>query len=291
MNLKIYRPETIKETLEILAAIKGPRFLLAGGTDLMVQSKDGKIPKSSWVALPAIDELTAIREEAPSSGFPCGSIWIGCCATFRDCIKSSLVTNYIPSLSQACEIAGGPQIRNMGTIGGNIANASPAADSVPPLISAGAEIELASLHGKRVVLLEEFTTAPRKTILQEDEIIIGIKVPKNKNVVGKFMRIGTRTSMAISKVSIAVTLAKDINNNISYLRIALGAVAPTVIRAKQTENFLLENGITKNSIATAGKMIEQEVSPIDDIRSTKEYRRSMCKVLFKRILTDIIYNT
>lgn len=283
-KMKIYKPDSVNEALIILSEISGPRYILAGGTDLLVQAKDGTLPKSSWLDISGIGEFKIIQEVQLSDE---NFIWIGCCATYNDCIRSAVIEKYIPSLHQACTIVGGPQIRNMGTIGGNIANASPAADSVPPLISAGAELELASLHGKRTVLIEEFVTAPRKTILKEDEMILGVKVPKNKNVTGKFMRIGTRGSMAISKVSIAVHLEINGNSTPEYIGIALGAVAPTVIRAKQTERLFIERGINQDTIQEASNIIMTEVSPIDDIRSTKEYRRSMCGVLLKRIFTSI----
>lgn len=284
--MKIYKPSSINEALKILHELSGPRYILAGGTDLLVQAKDGVLLKSSWIDISGINELKVIKE-IPAQNEKTGSfIWIGCCATFNDCIRSAIIEKHIPSLHQACKIVGGPQIRNMGTIGGNIANASPAADSVPPLISAGAELELVSLHGKRTVLLEEFATGPRKTILREDEIILGIKVPKDKNVTGKFMRLGTRTSMAISKVSIAIHLKNNGKSTPEHVGIALGSVAPTVIRAKHTERLFIERGINQNTIQEASNIIMTEVSPINDIRSTKEYRRAMCGILLTRILTS-----
>lgn len=289
-KMKIYKPSSINEALKILYELSGPHYILAGGTDLLVQAKDGVLLKSSWIDISGINELKVIKE-IPAQNEKTGSfIWIGCCATFNDCIRSAIIEKYIPSLHQSCKIVGGPQIRNMGTIGGNIANASPAADSAPPLISAGAELELVSLHGKRTVLLEEFATGPRKTILREDEIILGIKVPKNKNVTGKFMRLGTRTSMAISKVSIAIHLTNNGKSTPEHVGIALGSVAPTVIRAKQTERLFIERGINQNTIQEASNIIMTEVSPIDDIRSTKGYRRAMCGILLKRILTSFLFN-
>jgi carbon-monoxide dehydrogenase medium subunit len=194
-------------------------------------------------------------------------------------MASPLVARHLPSLPQACAVIGGPQIRNRGTLGGNLANASPAADTVPPLYAADAVVEVVSVSARREVPITRFFTGPRRSVLARDEIIVGVRVPRREGVRGAFLRLGQRQAQAISKVSVAVALAfKD--GRPSFARIALGAVAPTVVRAPRAEEALLAGGA--DALRRARELVMEEIAPIDDLRSTREYRRQMAGVLLER---------
>jgi carbon-monoxide dehydrogenase small subunit/xanthine dehydrogenase small subunit len=285
---------TLKQALQILARHRGRH--VAGGTDALVRAKDGVGSPAEMFDIFKIRELRGIRERKARRQFECGvktarEIWIGAATTFTEVVESRLLKQYAPALVEASGVIGGPQIRNRGTLGGNFANASPAADSVTALMSMGAILELASLKKKREVAADKFFLGPGKTVLRRDELIVGIRIPKFKNVTGCYLRLGQRQAQAISKVDIAVTAvrgtpanADERGNNIEYLGIALGSVAPRVFRAVETETLLREQPISAKTLALAKEAVKREVRPIDDIRSTAEYRREMSAVLLERAL-------
>jgi len=180
------------------------------------------------------------------------------------------------------------QIRNRATIGGNIANGSPAGDTTPPLYALGAAIEISSVKTKRVVPIEKFFIGPGKTVLKTNELITAIKIPRLHNH-GFFMRLATRRALAISKVSVAASLILK-KSKVESAKIALGAVAPTVIRASRTETYLIGKELTSEVIEEASGIIKEEARPIDDIRSIAAYRKEMTGVLLARGLESIVNN-
>ncbi|MBZ5534606.1 MAG: FAD binding domain-containing protein [Acidobacteriia bacterium] len=295
---------SLKDALKILAKKKSYPFRqLAGGTDALVRAKDGIGSPTEMFDIFRIRELHGIRElksrTRAGTGYGdavVGEIWIGSATTFTEAMESPLLQKYAPALIQACAVIGGPQIRNRGTLGGNFANASPAADSVPALMSLGAVLEIASLGKKREVPADEFFLGPGKTVLKNGELIVGFRFPQFKNVVGCYLRLGQRQAQAISKVDIAVTAAPGIQSGQSrvglrqptwFLRICYGSVAPTVFRAVQTELILGRRPLTEEALQRAKQAIKREVKPIDDIRSSAEYRREMSAVLLERALEKI----
>jgi carbon-monoxide dehydrogenase small subunit/xanthine dehydrogenase small subunit len=268
------RPRSLDEALEVMAQHRGERRPVAGGTDLMVETRDGgEAARSHLFDLTGVPELVGIQNRGDS-------IWIGAGTTFTMILESPIVAEALPSLPPACALIGGPQIRNRGTLGGNLANGSPAADAVPPLFAADAVLELVSYSERRDVPVAEFYTGYRKHVLERDELILGVRVPKRRGVRGSFLRLGQRCAQAISKVSLALGATFDAGGRPGWVRVALGAVAPTVIRAPGTEAALLEGG--EGALDRACEALAGEIAPIDDLRSSADYRRAMAAVLLRR---------
>jgi carbon-monoxide dehydrogenase small subunit/xanthine dehydrogenase small subunit len=273
-----YRPRSLDDAIEILAQRAGEVRPVAGGTDILVRAKDGEQDLAALFDISAIPELKGIEERADH-------VWIGAASSHTEIVHSPLVARWLPALHQACAVIGGPQIRNRGTLGGNLANASPAADAVPPLLAVGATLELVSANGRREVAIDKFSTGYRKTVLEADELILGVRVPKRPGLRSVFLRLGQRQAQAISKVSLAVAMTfKD--GRPDFVRVALGSVAPTVIRAPETEKALQAGGY--EGLIRAREAIRKEVRPIDDIRSTADYRREMAAVLLERAVRKIV---
>jgi carbon-monoxide dehydrogenase small subunit/xanthine dehydrogenase small subunit len=267
------RPRSLEEALEVLEQGRGEVRPLAGGTDLLVQAMDrGARGRAGLFDLTAIPELRGIEDRGDE-------IWIGAATTHTEMMSSELLAEFLPSLPQACSVIGGPQIRNRGTLGGNLANGSPAADAVPPLYAADAVVELVSVTDRRDIPVDRFYSGYRRSALADDELILGVRFPKRLGVRGSFLRLGQREAQAISKVSLAlgVRLTED---GVDWVRISLGAVAPTVIRAPRAEQVLLEAGSA--GLERAQQAIRESAQPIDDLRSTAEYRREMAALLLGR---------
>ena len=272
-----YRPRSLEEALEILAQRQGQARPVAGGTDVMVKAKDGQESLGSLFDLTAVGEMKGIQERE-------GYLWIGAGTTHAEMMASPLVARHLPSLPQACAVIGGPQIRNRGTLGGNLANASPAADTVPPLYAADAVVELVSVFARREVPVVDFFTGPRQSVLVPDELILGVRVPIRAGIRGCFLRLGQRQAQAISKVSVAVGMTFR-DGRADWVRVALGAVAPTVVRALETEKALLSGGY--DGLRRAREAVKAEIEPIDDLRSTRSYRREMAAVLLERAVRRV----
>jgi xanthine dehydrogenase FAD-binding subunit len=255
---------------------------IAGGTDMLVRLHD-RLTKP-WPKLLILENVQQLHKIAASKT----AISIGSLTTFTEIEDSSLLRKHAPQLVTAAALAGSAQIRNRATIGGNIANGSPAGDTIPPLYVLGAAIELSSAKGKRIVPIEKFFIGPGKTVLKYNELITAIKIPRLANH-GFFMRLATRRALAISKVSVAASIMIK-KSKIESAKIALGAVAPTVIRATRTEDYLVGKEITKEVISEAANIIKDEARPIDDIRSLAIYRKEMVGVLLARGLESIVNN-
>ncbi len=266
-----WRPRSLHRALELLAERPTLRPI-AGGTDLLVRAQDGRVDASETFDVCGIPELHGIEERGDS-------LWIGAGATHAQLLASPLVARYVPALAQAAAVIGGPQVRSRGTLGGNLANASPAADTVPPLLAADAVVDLASRDGRRELALGDFLVGPGSCARAPFELIVGVRVPRRDGVRGLFLRLGQRRAQAISKVSLALSLVGSVDRP-GWVRVALGAVAPTVIRAHAAEQCLLEGGAS--ALERARDAVRREVRPIDDIRSTAEYRREMAAVLLSR---------
>jgi len=267
-----YRPRSLEEALELLAQRPGEVRPLAGGTDALVKAKDGLLDRASFFDVSGMRELREIEEQ---NAF----VRIGAAVTHSELVASPLVARYLPALPPACAVIGGPQIRNRGTLGGNLANASPAADTLPALYAADAIVELCSVSERRELPIAHFFTGPRQTLLAPDELILAVRVPKRQGLRGAFLRLGQRQAQAISKVSVAVTAAFE-DGVATDVRIAFGAVAPTVIRVPDAETALQRGG--PGALDEAVAAAREAVKPIDDLRSSKEYRRSMSGVLLRR---------
>jgi carbon-monoxide dehydrogenase small subunit/xanthine dehydrogenase small subunit len=274
---RYFRPRSLEEALDILAQRADEVRPLAGGTDILVRAKDGVESRAALFDLTAIPEIKGIQERDDH-------LWIGAATTHTEMMRSPLVAAAAPALPAACAVIGGPQIRNRGTLGGNLANASPAADTVPPLYAADALVELASVSARREVPVTELFVGPRQSVIARDELILGVRIPRRPGVRAVFLRLGQRQAQAISKVSVAVAMTfKD--GRPDWVRVALGAVAPTVVRAPETEKALLDGGW--DALQRAKAAVRAEVRPIDDLRSTAAYRKEMAAVLLERAVRRV----
>lgn len=260
-GLEVRSAASLGEALAILRDDR--RTPLAGATDLYVALNFGTLEPRRFLDIWSVKELRLISMNGTT-------LVIGALATYTSLIRSRLVVDRLPMLVEASRQVGGPQIQNRGTIGGNVANASPAGDSLPVLAAVDAAVVLRSTDGERRVPITKFYTGYRATVMRPDELIVAIEIPP---VEGRqwFRKVGTRAAQAISKIVVAGVRAKT-------PRIAFGSVAPTVVRVPQTERSLA-GGAT---IDEAERVLSGEITPIDDLRSTAEYRMRVATNLLRR---------
>jgi xanthine dehydrogenase small subunit len=265
-TLQLREARTLAEALRIMRD-DAPLIPLAGATDLYVALNFGTLPGTRFVDLWRLAALRKIERRD-------GVLSIGALATYTQIIKSRHVRSQLPMLAEAAKQIGGVQIQNRGTIGGNIANGSPAGDSLPVLAAVDAIVVLRSVLGERRVPFGEFYTGYRESVREPDELITAVEIP---TVEGKqwFRKVGTRAAQAISKVVMAAVRAPQ-------PRIAFGSVGPTVVRVPRTEAALAGGA----SIDEAVRVLGEEIKPIDDVRSTAEYRRTVSANLVRRFWVD-----
>lgn len=270
------RPTTLEDALA--CKLEGGASLIAGGTDLVVHSR-GRISDTPMISLRAIPELATIVDG--------DTLRIGATAPLADVGAHPRVCAMFPSLVDAIAVIGSRQIRNVATVGGNLCNASPGADTAPPLITFGARVELACPEGRREVAVEDFFTGPGETRLTENEIMTAILLddprPSARSV---FLRKG-RIKMDIALASLALLVELD-GRTCRSVRIAAGAVAPVPLRLTKTEAALTGREIDDATINAACEVARSEVRPIDDIRTTAEYRRALIGVFLERGLREVL---
>ncbi|HEY0321992.1 MAG TPA: xanthine dehydrogenase family protein subunit M [Pyrinomonadaceae bacterium] len=258
-------PATLDEALQLLAQEPGVWKPFAGGTDLMVLMEAGKLAHRKFFSIWYLEELRGI-EETPEH------ITLGALTTYTELQANATMQREFPMLCQAASETGAIAIQNRGTLGGNIANASPAADSPPALIAYDAELELISANGTSSVAYKDFHTGYKQMQMQPVELIKAVRLPRTKEPRHHYYRkVGTRRAQAISKVCFA-GVAQLSEGYIEDTRIVLGSVAPTVVRCHRTEAALRGQRIEAGTIAKAGTELAVEISPIDDLRSTRDYR-------------------
>ncbi|HXF75189.1 MAG TPA: xanthine dehydrogenase family protein subunit M [Methylomirabilota bacterium] len=277
-----YQPVSLQEASRLMRE-RGPggRFL-AGGTDLVIAMKEkGLLPKYI-VDLKRVPGLSGIREHGD------GSIAIGALTTMREIEISPLIKNKFPFLAQSAAEVGSIQIRNRATVGGNMANATPSADVAPALIALDAAAKIVGAERERTIALADFFTGPGQTVMSSDEILAEITIPKtDSRLVGEYIKFSPREMMDLAYVGVAVAyrLEKD-NRRCDRVRIVLGAVAPTPIRAKRAEAKLEGQALSEALAEAVGKIAAEEAKPISDVRSSAEYRRAMVATITKRALLN-----
>lgn len=280
LGFKVHSPLDLSQALETAQTLAAPVYYLAGGTDIVPKAQNGLLPPGNLIDLSKIAELKTIEEREDN-------LFIGSLATHSQIQESPLLRRYAEVLSQSCGEVGSPQIRNLGTIGGNCANASPAGDSIPALYVLEAKIHLTGAqNSERTLPIEQFFLGPGKTVLNKGEIISGFSIPKNSQRRGIFLKIGQRKALAISKVSLAFC-ARIEEQKYRGVRIALGSVAPTVIRVPKVEEMLEGQSFSLELAAGVKAQIIAAARPIDDIRSLAAYRSAMTGVLLEKALTVI----
>jgi len=271
---------TIDEAVEALASSKGPAKPLAGGTDLIVQLNEGRITLDRVVDIGRIPELKRIDLDAQ------GQLRLGAVAPCVDVYSHVNVQRLFPMLVDSASIIGSVQIQSRASIGGNLCNASPSGDSIPTLICLGAQAVVQGPSGQRVVPVEEFCTGPGQTVLQPAELVVEIVVPApGPHEGGKYLRFIPRNEMDIAVVGVGSWIRWDPQSGrITDARIALGAVAPTPVRAPEAEAALIGKEVSWDVIDEASRLAVNAARPISDVRGSAEYRRHLVSVLVRRTL-------
>ena len=272
----VYLPCNLAELWKCFA--ENPQALVyAGGTDLLVNIRTGNIDPPALICLERLQELKGV-EESPMA------VRLGACTTLADLLCLPLIKEYFPVLIKALQTLGSPLIRQMGTIGGNICNASPAGDTLPPLYILQAEVELKSPKSCRTLPVSEFIRGLRQTKLQPGEILSAILLKKSPDYnIHHFEKVGLRKSLACSIVSMAALLKLSPEGIIEGARLAWGSIGPTVVTSPAVEELLIGKKLNAATLATAAGIIRQEVLPIDDVRAEAEYRRTVCGNLLLRL--------
>lgn len=284
-NFNYHKPKTLIEAYEILGS-KEHALAMAGGTDLLVEIKQGIRSMEDLVSLNDIDVLKTIEDDNKN-------VYIGANNTHNQIQKSEIINKYIPALSNAVSTIGTRQIRNIGTIGGNLCTCASCADSAPILLIYNADVEIGSKNGNKIVKLSDFLLGHHKTALQKGELMIKIIVKKPKSNFGAYyLKYGLREASAISVASVAVGVLIE-NNIIVDANIVVGACAPTPIKVPNATKKILNqniNELKKGSFALEdiGKTAASEIFPINDIRGSGDYRRDIVNVLTQRTVIKAI---
>jgi len=273
-------PRDLDDAVARLAERDAGVRIVAGGTDVMVEVQAGTFRGTALLDLWKIEGLRGIRREN-------GILSIGALETYTDLQRDPLVRAHLPSLVAASATIGGIQIQNRGTIGGNLANASPAGDTLPVLLALDAEVECASKAGRRRIPVRDFFTGYRKTALAPEEILTRVLVPVPVEERLLFRKIGTRAAQAISKVVLSASIRLR-GRAIERIRIGAGSVAPVPVRLRRTEGILEGRALEPALVERAAAAAAAEVRPIDDVRSTETYRRRVTGNVVRRWLLEIL---
>ena len=276
----VHSPATLNEAYALLSQRADALKVIAGGTDVMVLMNARVLESSEFLDIWRIDELRGITDE---NDF----LRVGALTTYTQLIRSPLIQRYAPALVSASRTVGAVQIQNRGTIGGNVVNASPAGDTLPVLAAYNAEVEIGSARGTRRIGFNEFYTGYRRTMLQADELVLAVRLPKlAEGELDFFWKVGTRRAQAISKTVVAAR-AKMNRDTLERIAIGIGSVAPTVIRARRTEQLLAGAKLTPALIEDARRLVAREISPITDLRSTEHYRRTVTGNVLVKFLRQL----
>jgi carbon-monoxide dehydrogenase medium subunit len=280
IGFEYYAPHSLEEALSLLDSRREKAKVLAGGTDLIVQMKNGNARPTVIVDAKKIPELNRLQWDKGQS------LYIGAAVPFSKIVSFPPVMEIFGILYQACSIIGSMQLRNRGTVGGNICNAAPSADSAPPLLCLGAKAIVARLGGTRTIPLDSFFQGPGQTVLAPDELLLGMEIPAPPaHSSGCYLRHTPRQDMDIAVVGVAsfLVISKQ-KNRCEEARISLGAVAPTPIRVPQVEAILAGRSLTEEAIEEAAERAAETARPISDMRGSAEYRKEIVKVLTRRTL-------
>ncbi|HEX3467889.1 MAG TPA: FAD binding domain-containing protein [Candidatus Elarobacter sp.] len=277
---RVVRPATVAEALDVLAEHGAAARIVAGGTDVLVELQRGVKPTSTLIDVSALRELRGV-------GLAGGVVTLGGLATHNGVLGAPFARSAMLPLAQACVEVGAPQIRARGTIAGNLVTASPANDTIAPLLALDAELVLTSRSGERVVALSEFYTGFRTTVLRPEELVREIRFTAlGGERRGIFLKLGLRRAQAISVIDVAVVLS--LRDGVAHdVRIALGCLAPTVVRATSAERFLEGKLLDDATCGEAGRVACDDAAPIDDVRGSAAYRVATLAALIARALGRI----
>jgi CO/xanthine dehydrogenase FAD-binding subunit len=283
-EIEVINPRDLDEALGILSNSHGGLRIVAGGSDVIVQLRDGVFKAEKLLNILTLKELRFIRSEG-------NQIHIGSLATYSDIVHSPLTRQHAWPLVEAARQIGAIQLQNTATLGGNLGNASPAGDSIPPLYALDATVATRSKAGKREIPIEQFFVGYRKLALRPDELIEEIHFEGLGNSDrASYMKLGLREANAISIVDIAVALRGGMGNkSFKTVRVALGAVAPTIRRARKCEDTLTSTPLTHETLKKAASLVIDDASPIDDIRGSAKYRKEAIAALAYEALYNAVY--
>jgi CO/xanthine dehydrogenase FAD-binding subunit len=280
-EFELLMPQTLPEALEMLADGAPGIVPIAGGTNVIVNLREGQYRGGTLMDVSRLSELLGVRREN-------GHIVVGGGTTIAELLTAPLIAEHGAPLRQAAAVLGSPLVRNRATVAGNLADASPAADTAPPLLVLNAEVKLASREGTRRVPLREFFIGPNQTVRRSDELLVAVRWPAPPpHSAAAFHKLGLRNALACSVATAAVMVEGDGSGFCRQARIALGAVAPTPIRARAAEDVLRGQALTTEAISEAARLAGEATRCIDDIRGSAAYRRRVVEVLARRLLNKV----
>jgi CO/xanthine dehydrogenase FAD-binding subunit len=285
-NFEYLAPVTMEEVLALLNELSGKARLIGGGTDLLIQMKERKQTPQYLIGLKGIPNLSDIADDAGEG------LKIGAMVTNQSIAESVPIRKAFGFLAEAAASIGTPQVRNLGTIGGNLCNAAPSADTAPPLLALDSKVVLVSSKREREIPLEDFFVGPGSTVADRDELLTEIRVPNPPpHSGGSYVKLFPRSSVDIAAVGVSALITLDENMNCKDARIILGAVGPKPIRAKRAEEVIRGEAPKGNVIEKTAEIASEEAQPISDRRSSADYRRQMVAVLTKRALLQALERT
>ena len=276
MTRPVFLPRTLDELWETLDRAPGAA-VYAGGTDLLVRLRSGRSDPPALICLERIEALRRVEDRGDR-------LYLGAGAAHARLLEHPAVRRRLPVLAQALAVLGSPPVRNMGTLGGNLATASPAGDCLPPLYVLGAEVDLVSRGSSRRMKVSDFILGPGRTALSPGEIIAGVSVPQADGFnVRHFEKVGQRNALAIAVVSLAALVRLDKDGRAAEARLAWGSVGPTVVVSPEAEAALVGNRLDRETLERAANLARKAVAPIDDVRASADYRRQVAGNLLLRL--------
>lgn len=264
-DFRYYRPKDLPDLLNAKLELGGRGVLLAGGSNVMVYIKEKSLREGTLLDIASLEALKGIASVN-------GSIEIGAAETMAALAVSPRIEKKLPLLHECVKIFANPLVRNRATLGGNLADASPIGDTIPPLLCLKAGLVLARRGGSRTVPIEEFFTGPGKNVLEPDEVLVKVQIPVPRKGTGAFLKLGLRKGTSCSVTSVALWLRVR-NGKVDEIRIACGGVAPTPRRARQAEAAFLGQALDRQRIGELAQAVMEDLSPISDVRGSAEYRR------------------
>lgn len=274
----VKQARTLKEAVELLSQYESSK-IIAGGTDIVIQIYEKRIHPKALIDISKVDELKKIEEKDDY-------IEIGAGVTYTDIMESSLFEGNLKGFKKACSLVGSPQIRNRGTIGGNIVNASPAADSIPPLIALESTLILVSKRGKREVKIQDYFSHGKTFGIREDELLTAIRFRKPKGVL-TFAKLGLRKALAISRISISALVDLDEDNRVIFVRIASGSIGKLPMREYEVEEFLHGKVFEENVVDESVKVLQESMDKRLAGRPTLPYKRRAIEAVLKEALSEV----
>ncbi|WFA07834.1 FAD binding domain-containing protein [Tissierella sp. Yu-01] len=277
---QVFNGESKIQVLELLKEYNGKAKLIAGGTDVIIALRNNKISPKVLIDISKIEELRRIESKD-------NKITIGSAVTYTQIVENNLFDSNLYGFKKACRLVGSPQIRNKGTIGGNIANASPAADSIPPLIALGAKLNISSSTGERKLLLEDYFNDMKGNTLKADELLVSIEfeIPKKNQILG-FSKLGLRKALAISRVTLSSLIGIDEDINIESIRVASGSIGKYPMREKEVEEALIGKRFNSEILKVAVNSLQASMDTRLVGRSTLPYKRKAVITLLEEVYKD-----